>query len=274
MWSILFHPELEERDALIAELWENGTSGLIEEINGLRAFFEDSIPLESVHSSSNVPVTGFRHEGEAESFHFSREHWDPVLIGQHFFVTPPWYRGDVPDGRFHLCIETTSAFGTGRHESTQLALEALETYLSPGDTVLDVGCGSGILSAAATLLGAGAVYSCDIHPDAISAARRQIQTPIFTGSADAVRTRLADIVIANISAAVLDRIAFDLSRVAKPQGIVIVAGFVSENVPRRHKPEKVMERDGWRCWICRPEDIDRSRNDEIDPNFHPNEWWL
>ncbi len=274
MWSILFHPEPPERDALIAELWENGTSGLIEEANGLRAFFDNSIPLETVRFASSAPVTGFRQEDETESFHFSREPWDPVLIGQRFFVTPPWYQGDVPEDRFHLPIETTVAFGTGRHESTQLALEALETYLAPGDTVLDVGCGSGILSAAASLLRAGAVYSCDIHPDAISASRRQIQTPLFAGSADAVRSGLADIVIANISAAVLDRIAFDLARVAKPQGIVTIAGFFSEQVPQRYRPEKIMERAGWLCWICRPEDIDRSRNDEIDPNFHPERWWL
>jgi ribosomal protein L11 methyltransferase len=150
----------------------------------------------------------------------------------------------------------------------------METYLAPGDTVVDVGCGSGILSAAASLLGAGAVYSCDIHPDAIAAARRQIQTPLFAGSADAVCTGLADVVVANISAAVVDRIAFDLSRVAKPQGIVIVAGFIAEQVPRRYRAEKVMERNGWLCWICRPEDIDRSRNDEIDPNSHSERWWL
>lgn len=274
MWSILFHPEPDDRDVLIVELWETGTSGLIEEGDALRAFFEDSIRPENICSFSKAPVTNFRREEEIDSFHFSRENWDPVVAGKRFFITPPWYRGDVPDGRLHLSIEATSAFGTGRHESTQLMLEALETYLLPGDTVFDVGCGSGILSAAASLLAASAVYSCDIHAGALSAARRQIQTPLFGGSADAVRSGLADIVVANISATVVDHIAFDLWRVAKPQGIVILSGFVREKLPKRFRAEKTMERAGWQCWMCRPEGIDRSTNDETDPNFHTERWWL
>lgn len=251
-----------------------GTSGLIEETDGLRAFFEDSIQPESIRSACSARMAGLRHEKEIEAYRVSHEDWDPVLIGKRFFITPPRYCGDVPDDRFHLRVETSNAFGTGRHESTQLALEALEAYLAPGQTVLDVGCGSGILSAAASLLGASTVCSCDIHPDATGAARRQIQTPLFAGSADAVRSGFADIVVANISAAVVDRIAFDLSRVAKPRGIAIIAGFVSEQVPRHYAPEKIMERAGWQCWICRPEEIDRSTDIETDPNFHSERWWL
>lgn len=274
LWSILFTAELANRDTLIADLWEKGTRGVIEDAGGLRAFFEDAVQPENICSAIKARASDLRHEIEFNSSHVPDEHWDAVLAGKRFFITPACYRGKVPSGRLHLPIETTNAFGTGRHESTQLVLEALETYVAPSHTVLDVGCGSGILSAAATLLGASAVYSCDIHPDALSAARRRIQTPLFAGSADAVRSGLADIVVANISAAVLDRIAADLRRVAKPQGTIIVSGFVQENVPKRYTPDRTMERAGWLCWICRPEGIDWSRNDETDPNFHPQSWWL
>ena len=274
LWSILFTAELADRDTLIAGLWEKGTSGLIEEAGGLRAFFEDAVQPENICSAVTARASGFRRENEFNSSHVQHEHWDAVLAGKRFFITPACYCGKVPRGRLHLPIETTNAFGTGRHESTQLVLEALETYVVPSHTVLDVGCGSGILSAAASLLGVSAVYSCDIHPDALSAARRRLQTPLFAGSADAAKSGLADIVVANISAAVLDRIASDLRRVAKARATIVISGFVPESVPKRYAPDKTMERAGWLCWICRPEGIDWSRNDETDPNFHPQSWWL
>ena len=96
----------------------------------------------------------------------------------------------------------------------------MERVIRPGDAVLDVGSGSGILSIAAKLLGAGRVVACDIDPEAAKI------VPFFVGSADAVRTGAFDIVVSNIGEEVLGRLRPDLERVARRR---ILSGFQDES---------------------------------------------
>jgi ribosomal protein L11 methylase PrmA len=198
---------------------------------------------------------------------------DPILIGERFYVAPSWITAPAPNGRFRLTIDTTSAFGSGRHESTQMCMEAMEKHLKPGNWVADIGCGSGILTAAATLLGAAAVVSCDIHHDSAKAAGSLIQTPVFVGSADGLRSQLAHLVLANLSVKVLDVVAKDLQRIAKPDGLILLSGFLNENPPRKFRPWEVWEKGDWQCWVCRPEDIDATA-EPGEPAAHTQQWWL
>jgi ribosomal protein L11 methyltransferase len=268
MWSIFIPSRPDEQDALIAVLWERGTSGIIEESDGLRAFFDDAMdPRQMAFAQSE-----FRRES-AGPYVFAQENWDAVLIGNRFFVAPPWLDTPVPPGRIRLSIDAATAFGTGRHETTQLCLEALEKHLKPGACVLDIGCGSGILSLAARLLEAGSVFSCDIHEDALQSARHHTQAPLFLGSADALRPAIADLVLANISARIVDRLAADLKRVLKPGALLILSGFLADNPPKYFHPVEETAQAGWLCWICRPEEIHPEIPDS-DPNLHPQDWWL
>jgi ribosomal protein L11 methyltransferase len=269
MWSILIPAHPENQEALIAALWEQGTTGIIEEPSGLRAFFDDAtdpVQLEFLKGE-------FRRESDHPQAPFAREDWDPILIGQRFFIAPPWVTVAAPPGRFRLNIDAAMAFGTGRHETTQLCIEALEKHLQPGALVLDIGCGSGILSAAARLLNAGPIFSCDIHEDALQAARHHVQSPLFLGSADAIRPTVGDLVLANISARIVDHIAADLKRILAPSGLVILSGFIAENPPKHFRPIEETVQGDWLCWLCRRDDI-HPTSAESDPNLHSQEWWL
>jgi ribosomal protein L11 methyltransferase len=268
--SILFRAGVNGNDALLADLWEHGTTGVLEEGNALRAFFDDDADLAALLLAHADQIEERRHEEPVDLQQFERDGWEGILVGERFFVSPPWITGPVPPGRIHLAIDTGLAFGTGRHESTQLALEVLETYLVPGATVVDVGCGSGILSLAAILLGAGRVVSCDLDPNAVASARARLPSPVFQGSADALRAASADLVVANITPHVLDALAYDLNRITKPDGLLILAGFLRDNPPRQWKPQHIMERDDWVLWACRPENSQTVPSKPYEPNAN---WW-
>src|SRR5205085_2769695 len=128
-----------------------------------------------------------RREAETDWEQVARDSWPPLPVGKRFYLVPPWHTTPAPAGRIRLEINPGMACGTGWHPCTQLSLEALEEYVHPGASVLDVGTGSGILSIAAGLLGATHVFGCDIDFDAVSIAKERIAWPAFVGSANAVR---------------------------------------------------------------------------------------
>jgi ribosomal protein L11 methyltransferase len=227
MFSLYLECRQEEKDLLIAELWDRGTSGITESTVsgdgcGLRAFFEtDGQAADLVREFSRW---GARcqdeepHDWVAEA----RSLLEPQCAGARFFLVPEWRDDATPPGRLRIEVNPGMAFGTGAHESTQLCLEALERELQPGMTVLDVGTGSGILSRAAELLGARRVIACDIDPVAVELARQRLA---FIGTADAVRAGSVDLVVANISPEAIIALAPELLRGLRAGGVAIVSGF-------------------------------------------------
>jgi ribosomal protein L11 methyltransferase len=250
-----------------------GTAGIVEEECGLRAFFDDAVDPAPLCARFELAQTTVRHELPFDPASLPPPEYDPILIGERFYIAPSWLHAPTQPGRFRLTIDATSAFGSGRHESTQLCIEALEKHLQPGDVVVDIGCGSGILSAAAHLLGAGAIFSCDIHADSVRTAKTLLETPLFVGSADAIRSGVADFVLANISAKIVDSLAADLRRIAKPSGVIVLAGFLSENPPARFRAAEALKKGDWECWVSKPADIEVIEVDR-EPATHSEQWWL
>ena len=235
----------------MADLWEIGTAGIVEEPDGWRVFFDDSADIDPLLRHYRRIAVEIRREQSRDWQLISREGWDPVLAGERFFIVPPWLNDAAPPGRIRLVIDTGMAFGSGRHESTQLMIEALETYLMPAQSVLDVGCGSGILSAVCEALGAGCALACDVDFESVKRAPLHTRAPAFVGSATAVQSASFDFVAVNISAEAIDSLAADLHRVAKPGGILLLAGFIEQNPPKHFQAERVWQRNEWQCWACR-----------------------
>jgi ribosomal protein L11 methyltransferase len=201
----------------LPDLYEAGTLGIIEHDGWVEAFFE------TYETAANF---GDPHEApDVDWVQQTHDAWPPLLVGEKFFLVPPWCSEPTPPGRFRLEMNPGMQCGTGQHPCTQKCLEAMERIVKPGDFVLDVGSGSGILSIAARLLGAGRVIACDIDPEAYVD---------FIGSVDAVRSNSFDVVVANINEEVISAMRPDFERVAHAR---ILSGFQNEH-------------GEWTCVVC------------------------
>jgi ribosomal protein L11 methyltransferase len=251
LFSLLLHPSHDREDILIAELLEYGTAGVTEEDAGIRAFFEQDDDAVSLLQRFAEFSPEFRAEPATDWERVTRESWPPLCVGERFFLVAPWDEATpTPGGRLRLEIYPGMACGTGRHPATQLCLQAIERYVQPGARVLDVGSGSGILSDAAKLMGADCVIGCDVDPDAVGIARERVDVPMFVGSADAVQSQWADVIVANIDAATIERIAPELARVRRAASTMILSGFPEWDLPAGFSPRAILELEEWRCLIC------------------------
>ena len=219
MFSLEIECDPEDRDLLIADLWDHHSAGIVELSSArVRAFFEDSEDASEL--GMLFPGSRMRIEENRDWVQSSRDLLQPMQVGARFFLVPEWRDDPTPEGRFRIVVNPGMAFGTGLHETTRLCLEALEEFVKPGMHVLDVGTGSGILAEAAALLGASKVYACDTDPIALEIAKAG-----FVGSVDAVASGSVDVVVANISPETNIRIAPDLVRVLRPGGVLLVSGL-------------------------------------------------
>ncbi len=224
MFSLEIDCDPEDRDLLIAELWEQGSAGIVElNPRRVRAFFEDTESHERLLRL--YPGAAMRREEQRDWVESARELLQPMEVGARFYLVPEWRDDPAPAGRFRMAVNPGQAFGTGVHETTQLCMEALEDYVRPGSSVLDVGTGSGILARAARMLGAARVFACDLDPIAV-----EIAGEGFIGSADAVASGAADLAVANINPETIVRIAPDLLRVLRLGGTLLASGFEASEV--------------------------------------------
>ncbi len=119
--------------------------------------------------SLEVRTAGLREEDWANNW---KQYYKPFPVGERLYIVPEWEKDSapLPEGKAPLYLNPGLIFGTGSHASTQLCLEGVERYTAPGTAVLDLGCGSGILSIAALALGAGLAVGVDIDPKAVNVA--------------------------------------------------------------------------------------------------------
>lgn len=198
-----------------------------------------------------------------------QKYYKPLAVGKRLYIVPEWERGKTPvEGKMPVYLNPGLTFGTGNHASTRLCLEGLEEVLKPGDRVLDLGCGSGILSIAALVLGGEYAAAVDIDPKAVdvayeNAALNGIGRDRYTVRAGDVLTDKSllnelgqekyDLVLANIVADVIIPLAPKAMALMKPGGIFLCSGVIDTRGPEvRAALERVgmtgieqREHNGW-----------------------------
>ena len=171
-----------------------------------------------------------------------KEYFKPSRVSGRILVCPTWEEYELSAeekaaGVRILRIDPGMAFGTGTHETTSLCLKAMEKYLAPGMSVLDVGCGSGILAIAADLLGAGDVLGIEIDPVAVDVARENLELNGCGQNVRVIEVDLtkgvdykADIVVANLMADLVEMLSPDVRRHMKPGAKYISSGIIDEKL--------------------------------------------
>ncbi|EDP57247.1 50S ribosomal protein L11 methyltransferase [Vibrio sp. AND4] len=185
------------------------------------------------------------------------ENFHPMKFGERLWICPSWRDIPEPDA-VNVMLDPGLAFGTGTHPTTALCLEWLESKDLSGKTVIDFGCGSGILAIAAIKLGAEKVIGIDIDPQALQASRDNAER---NGVADQLEVYLpqnqpegllADVVVANILAGPLRELAPIIKGLVKPNGELAMSGVLdtqAEDVAKHYRDElhidPIAERNEW-----------------------------
>jgi len=232
-------------DLVMAAIDETGLTAIEERPNGLRVFFTTPHDRDRAQTLAALTATG----ASLDSVSVSDEAWaersqadlQPVTVGR-IIIAPPW-AADAATARAEptaivLTIQPSMGFGTGHHASTRLCLRLLLDEELAGRAVLDAGTGSGVLALAAWRLGAGHVVAIDSDADAVEAARENLarngadsrialEVSDFSQAAGGLSGRF-DIVLANLTGAMLIRFASTLVSCLTPGGALIASGFQTD----------------------------------------------
>lgn len=260
MYSLFLECLETEAELLSMELWEEGASGIQEEaLPGsrcrLRAWFEDPSGLLQRFSPFHPRVEA---DPNIDWELHTRQAWRPFEVGRRLYLAPEWDESATPRGRIRLTIHPGMALGTGAHPATQLCLQALDKHLLPEDVLLDLGTGSGILTAAGLRLGCARAFACDIDPASAATARTNLlrdalPAAVFAGSTRAIRSRGVGVLAANINAVTHETLAAEYARITRR--LIVLSGFPDRYVPRI---ERAMRLEGfrpvdtlaWQEWVC------------------------
>ncbi len=262
-WEIA-HIDLIDEDLLKKDRAESIVHIYIEEGNNPAeavSFISDRLTAEKI--DFKIETEGCSEEDWADKW---KAFFKPFSVGERLFVRPVWIDDYDAEDREVLNIEPGAAFGTGTHDTTRLCLETLDKIIKNGDTVLDIGCGSGILAIASMLLGATEGFGVDIDELAVKTAKENGKMNGFNEPelkfvcgdlADKV-TKQYDVVVANIVADIIILFSTQVRAFMKKGAKFIASGIIDTRADEvvtalQNAGLKLVERiehGGWVCLVC------------------------
>lgn len=260
---------LKDADTTITFYLSCGAAG-IEQLNAVKASMKAlaAMDTDKVYGSLEIKSENVADEDWSEIW---KQYFHPISVGKNILIQPAWEKADAPQDKCVFTVNPGMSFGTGSHPSTRFCLEEIEKYIKDGDSVLDLGCGSGILSITALLLGAKSAVAVDIDSNATDVAYDNLAlnhlskdlyttyTGDITFDAD-LRGKLGrhDIVIANIVADVIIALAPYVRSFMKDDAVFICSGIILERLDEVKsaltenglKIKEIKNDDDWAAITC------------------------
>lgn len=237
---------------------DNKLYKLNEKLNNLK---EDSYGIEV--GTLNTCINVVNDEDWANNW---KQFFKPFEVGKNIIVKPTWETIDNPDNKKILEIDPGASFGTGQHFTTQLCIEQIEKYIRKDMKVLDMGCGSGILSIASSILGAKKVVGVDIDENAVRIAKENVRLNNITcdkffaygGNViederlqDTIGYNQYDMIVVNIIADIIIAMSDCFPKFLKPGGVIITSGIIEKYVD---KVKNTLEQNGFEIIETRQKD--------------------
>lgn len=218
------------------------------------------LEIDAALAAYGLPPAVYQRVDDQDWAEAWKAHYHTTRIGRRFVVRPVWEDYTPEAGDLVIALDPGMAFGTGTHATTRLCLMSMEDLMRPGLSVLDLGCGSGILAIGAVLLGAAHVTAVDIDPVAADITRENAEAngvadriTAMHGSLESMRTsaRRFDVLLANILARIIIEMCdHGLGDIVRPGGVAIFSGIITEQVT---DVSAALNRAGYRVTAVRTE---------------------
>ena len=184
--------------------------------------------------SLDIELTSVREEDWSNTW---KKYYKPIKVSDRIVIKPSWETYNKKKGQVILTLDPGMAFGTGTHETTMLCMQAIDQYIRPDHSLIDIGCGTGVLSIGALLLGAKAATAIDLDGNAVEIARKNAQINKVLDRMTLVHGNLLDeiegsydIVVANIIADVIIELSQYVTNYIKAGGLFISSGIIHERL--------------------------------------------